>query len=88
MPINSKLLEILRCPVTKQPLSLLSDKQLDNINQQIPSGSVHYADGSVVEQKLEEGLITDNGNHVYRIDDDIPIMLQNRSIPMTEIERS
>ncbi len=86
MPIDSKLLEILRCPVTKQPLSMLTNEQLNMINSKIDAGTVHYADGSKVESKLEEGLITDNGTLVYRIDSDIPIMLQDQSIPMIEVE--
>lgn len=84
--IDSKLLEILRCPVTKQPLSILSKEQLDTINQAVSSGKVHYADGAVVDSELEDGLITKNGNWIYRIDSGIPIMLQAQSIAASEVD--
>lgn len=86
MPVDSKLLEILRCPVTKQPLSIIAAEKLTQINKQVSAGQVRYADGSNVEKELEEALITENGRFVYRVDDDIPIMLQDLSIPMSEIE--
>lgn len=88
MSIDSKLLEILRCPVTKLPLSILSKEQLDAINHSISSGEVHYADGKSVDSELDGGLITDNGNWIYRIDSGIPIMLQAQSIAASEIEWS
>lgn len=86
MPIDPKLLEILRCPVTKQSLSVLSADKITQINEQISSGRVRYADGVGVDKELEEGLITENGSFVYRVDHDIPIMLQQFSIPITDIE--
>ena len=86
MPVDPKLLEILRCPATKQPLSVLSAEQKSQINEQISAGKVRYADGADVDKELEEGLITENGSYVYRIDDDIPIMLQHLSIPTSDIE--
>ena len=82
MPIDPKLLEIIRCPVTKIALFLLKAEQLENLNSQISAGEVLYADGSVVEEKLTDGLITANGNRVYRIESGIPVMLEERSIPM------
>ncbi len=88
MPVDSKLLEILRCPVTKQPLSIVAAKYLTEINKQVSAGQVQYADGSKVEKVLEEALITENGRFIYRVDEDIPIMLQDLSIPVSEIEQN
>ncbi len=84
MPIHRKLLEILRCPVTKQSLSHLSGQKLKALNDQISEGTVHYSDGSLVEDVLDDALVTDNGSLIYRIDSDIPVMLQDRSIPSAE----
>ena len=44
---------------------------------------VHYEDGTVVEDNIEEGLITENGNRIYRVESGIPIMLYKQSIPVT-----
>ena len=86
LPINPKLLEIIRCPTTKQTLLLLTANQLDQINRKVADGVLHYADGSLVADELVEGLITDNGETVYRIDSGIPIMLEDRSIAMVQVE--
>ncbi len=85
MPIDSKLLKILRCPQTKQSLRMLTKQQLEQINVKISEGTVRHSNGSFVNTELEAGLITENGNLIYRIDSDIPVMLQDLSISMTEV---
>ncbi len=85
MSIDSKLLEIIRCPVAKVCLTVLSAEQLQTINCKIAAGELNYADGSQVDEQLEAGLITDTGTRVYRIDSGIPIMLEIRSIPVNDI---
>lgn len=88
MPIDRKLLEILRCPVTKQDLHYLSEGQIDSINASIDAGKLSYADGSNISEHLTEGLITANGVRVYRIDDGIPIMLEDQSIVVDQMTGS
>lgn len=86
MPVDRKLLEILRCPVTKQPVVPLSKDKLTKLNAEIAQGKVHYVDGSTVDEALTEGLITENGRTVYRVDDNIPVMLEDRSIATEQLE--
>ena len=86
MPIEARLLEIIRCPVTKLQVSTVSPELLLKINTAIKAGAVHYADGSLVEEELEEALLTENGGTIYRVDANIPIMLEEKSIAMQEIE--
>ena len=80
MPIDRKLLEILRCPVTKQQVFPLTKQQLTAINQAIAVGDLVQVDGSAIDSPLEEGLVTENKNRVYRIEKDIPVMLEDESI--------
>ena len=86
MPVDRKLLDILRCPVTKQQVFPLTGQQLVAINQAIAAGNVVHADGSVVNNPLEEGLVTENRNRVYRIEQDIPVMLEDESILTDQVE--
>jgi uncharacterized protein YbaR (Trm112 family) len=86
MPIDQKLLEILRCPVTKQQIFPLTKQQLAAINQAITTGNVIYANGSIVDNPLEEGLVTENQNRVYRIEHEIPVMLEDESILTNQVE--
>jgi uncharacterized protein YbaR (Trm112 family) len=86
VPVDRKLLDILRCPVTKQQVFPLTGQQLSAINQAIAAGNVVHADGSVVNNPLEEGLVTENRNRVYRIEQDIPVMLEDESILTDQVE--
>ena len=86
MPIDRQLLEILCCPVSKQSLRMLTADQLEQINHQIASGAVTNAGDDKVTSTLTEGLITQNHQRIYRIDDNIPVMLENESIPADQFE--
>ena len=86
MPIDPKLLDILCCPVSKQPVFPLSEEKLATINAAIAAGHVTRADNTVVDTPLGEGLITKNKQRIYRIDDDIPVMLEEESITVDQIE--
>ncbi len=84
--MDRKLLEILCCPVTRIPVRLLSPAKLKRLNQRIEAGEVRYADGSPVEAPLEEALVTENGTTIYRVDDGIPVMLEERGIPVSQLD--
>ncbi len=86
MPIDRKLLEILCCPVTKLPVTPLSPDQLERVNAAIADGQVNTFEGTLVDTGLSEGLITTNGTRIYRVEDDIPIMLETESIPADQID--
>ena len=86
MPVDQKLLDILRCPVTKQQVFPLTGQQLAVINQAIATGNMVHADGNAIDDPLEEGLVTENKNRVYRIEQDIPVMLEDESILTDQIE--
>ena len=85
MPISQELLEILCCPRTKVPVRMLPADRLAKLNEQIAKGSVKYYDGNAVDKPLDEGLITDDGQVIYRIDDGIPVMLVDQGIPAGQI---
>ena len=83
MPIDAKLLEILRCPVTKQHLNYVREEELSTLNEMIRGGTLSHQDGSTVENELTAALITENRSAIYKIEDDIPIMLEELSIAGT-----
>lgn len=83
--IDQELLEILCCPKTKVPVEMLSEDKLKAVNDRIDRGEVKTADGSKVDKPLDAGLITEDGKTIYRIDDDIPIMLIDEGIPADQI---
>lgn len=83
--MDRKLLDILCCPVSKVPLKPLPADRLSKLNERIAAGQVRYADGQKVDQPLTQALVTDTETVIYRVDDDIPIMLAERGIPVSQL---
>ena len=86
MPITKELLAILCCPATKEPVRILNEDELSRVNEQIKKGVVKNVDGTTVEKPLSEGLITTDRKTIYRIDEDIPVMLVEMGIPVDQFD--
>ena len=78
--INSELLEILVCPETKQTLSLADEETLDQVNQAVVAGSLKNQSGDRVKERIEAGLVREDGMVLYPVKDDIPVMLLDEAI--------
>lgn len=78
--IDRKLVEILRCPVSREAVSIVPKDQLRQLNAAIAAGELKHADGRNVEGTLETALITADGARVYPVNDGIPIMLADEAI--------
>ena len=85
MPIEKKLLDILCCPETKVDIKELGEEELKKLNDKIKSGKVVYKNGETVKQVLVEGLITVDKKTIYRIDEEIPIMLIDKGILFNQV---
>ena len=85
MSVDPKLLEILVCPITKVSVRVLDKRRLASLNQAIVAGEVRHLHGVKVEDPLEEALVTEDGRTVYRIDDGIPVMLEDLAIPTEQL---
>lgn len=84
--MDRKLLDILVCPDTRQPLALLDKAALDAVNRAIASGGVRRNDDSVQAEPLREALITRDRKTVYRIDDGIPVLLAEEGIATAQVD--
>lgn len=83
--MDRKLLDILCCPVTKQPLALLNAAELEALNAAIAQGGLTRQDGSTQSEPVREGLVTRDHQTIYRIDDGIPVLLADESIATAAI---
>jgi uncharacterized protein YbaR (Trm112 family) len=79
------LLDILACPATRQPLSMLEARGLAALNAAIAQGGIQRADGQPQAQALREALITRDRKLVYRIDDGIPVLLADEAIAAGQV---
>lgn len=80
MVLDERLLNILRCPATGQPLAHLAKRQLEALNRLIVDGNVVRDDGNPVAAAITAALITADGERVYRIEDGIPVLLASEAI--------
>ena len=83
--MDSRLLEILVCPLSKTPLRTLTRAELEALNRAIGSGAVQTVLGSAVAAPLRTGLITRDGKVIYRIDDGIPVLLADEGIGTVQL---
>jgi uncharacterized protein YbaR (Trm112 family) len=82
--VDQSLLEILVCPETKQPLRVADAALLDRLNTSVRKGAIKNRGGHAVSAPVEEGLVRQDGSVLYPVRDDIPIMLIDESIPLSQ----
>lgn len=82
--IDQKLLSILCCPETKQDVTLAEDSVVKDLNARINSGSVTNRGGEKVSEPIDGGLVREDGKYLYPIREDIPVMLIDEAIPMSD----
>jgi uncharacterized protein YbaR (Trm112 family) len=78
--LDKRLLDILCCPTTRQPVGLASAAQLDALNAAVAAGALVDAEGTPVAARFGAALVTRDGRTVYRIDDGIPVMLAELAV--------
>ena len=83
--MDRKLLDILACPATRQPLALLESRGLDALNRAIAAGGIQRIDGMPQTDSLREALVTRDRKIVYRIDDGIPVLLVEEGIALGQV---
>lgn len=83
--MDRKLLDLLVCPATRQPLAMLDHASLDTLNRAIAHAAVTRGDGSAQSEPLREALVTRDRRTVYRIDDGIPVLLAEDAIATAQV---
>ena len=83
--MDRKLLDILACPATRQPLALLEREGLEAMNRAIATGSVRRRDDAAQAGPLREALVTRDRKLVYRVDDGIPVLLADEAIGTAQV---
>jgi len=80
--VDPQLVEILVCPETRRPVRIASADELARVNAGVRSGTLRTRGGARVERELSEALMRDDGRVLFPVDDGIPSMLIDESIPL------
>ena len=83
--MDRKLLDLLVCPVTRQPLALLDSRGLQALNDAIQAGGIVRGDGSAQAEAIGEALVTRDHKTVYRVDDGIPVLLAEEAMASSQV---
>lgn len=78
--IDPQLMQCLRCPESRQTLSLASESLLAQINQQIAQGSLQNGAGRSVSQAWGAALVREDSRRIFPVIDGIPVMLLDESV--------
>ena len=80
--MDSKLLNILCCPITHKSLSVVSADQLAGLNEGIARGELFTRGGDCADQPMHEALLTEDGRLVYPVVDGVPVLLEDSCIDL------
>jgi uncharacterized protein YbaR (Trm112 family) len=83
--MERKLLDLLVCPATRQPLAMLEARGLQAVNAAIEAGGVVRGDGEPQAAPLREALVTRDRKTLYRVDDGIPVLLAEEAIATAQV---
>ena len=83
--VSPELIEILACPETKQPVQLAQKELVEKLNGLIEQDQLTNRAGKPVKEKMEAGLVREDGKFLYPIIEDIPVMLIDEGIPLEQV---
>lgn len=80
---DPEFLAMLVCPENKEPLHLASLALIDRANTLIAEGKVTSANGVIVNEKIEHGLVRRDLTRLYPVYDGIVTLLVDEAIPLS-----
>ena len=83
--LKKHFIDLLRCPETRQSLSPMDADVLSRLNEAIGQGKIKNRVGNVIRDPVEDGLVRHDGQGVYPVKGDIPILLADEGIPLNQL---
>ncbi len=80
--IDQELLAILVCPETHQPLQPATAPVVERLNADIAAGRLRNRGGKAVTEKIDAGLVRADGQFLYAVRQDVPVMLTDEALAL------
>jgi uncharacterized protein YbaR (Trm112 family) len=78
--IDSRLLEVLCCPITRRPLQRLGADALAQVNAAMAAGKLRNHGGADITVALDAALVTSEGDLIYPVRSGRPVLLEEECI--------
>jgi len=86
MTIKPDLLAIYCCPETLQKVTIADDTLIKKLNSSLTRGQLKNKGNRPVTEPFEEGLVREDGTLLYPIRGNIPVLLIEEGIPLSQIQ--
>ena len=73
-------ISILKCPISKSDLRLLTEEELATINTKAQQGVLWQADGKPMPTTIDSGIINVTGSYIYPIVKGIVLLLPDLAL--------
>jgi uncharacterized protein YbaR (Trm112 family) len=83
--VDPELLSILVCPENKTPVTEADSDLVAKVNAAIEAGTLKNRAGETIKERIDGGLVREDGLYLYAVRDDIPIMLIDEAIPLDQL---
>ena len=83
--LPTKLLAFLRCPEDRSELEPASEMLIQQINSAIRSGRLTNRTGRTLEGSIDGGLIRARGDMLYPVVRNIPLLLRDEAVPLSQL---
>lgn len=83
--IDEKLLELIQCPISGQTLAIAGDELVTILNKKIALGTLRDHGDQLVQQTLEQGLVSEDGALLYPVRGSIPTLIADNAIELNQV---
>ncbi len=82
--LESKLIDMLRCPIDGSGLQLLTDEEVARINLALETGGLRDRLDQRISSALDAGLLNRQANRVYPVRGGIPSLVADEAVDLPE----